>query len=953
MPYIPQKPKLPPLSIPSVPSVQTPAIDVNARQPLAASSLATKPPTHAANLQPQPPPPPPPTATTATAHAAPPPQKKDPFAKALSMIPPAQHEGFLASKEMLRALAPKDYDSSYDEGVAHAFLICGSDEWKTVLEKSQKFLASYDFIMSPHELIMAIAQCPSTSRDCILETLSSFVDINEKQFHVRSLHEIVLALKDCPAEKFHEITALAKSLIKNSNNGVLLPQILNFFNACTNAEQRDAMLAFLRDYFHRFPKPIQKDFQMVLDSFVNRPMSVEENFGFETPTSGPLLLGSITTASRFLVLGRADMIADAIRALLCCPDRETQESLTSLALQFKSKYGYYHPCGAIMEALLACEPASRSEIANYALGFIDVYHLPKAILAFRDCKTDEARQSAVSRITKSMDPQQTIVDDLLAAGITQEDAAFYAMAITTPMTTPLTHDQRQKIRSAVTSDPKLAKILSQYMVPTTMEFKDGGLNHNHFSTFFAKLLPDVHVPSDAMVVGRLTSIPSVDQAAVDRDLPHGSKLVAVHGRTLLFEIDGDPEHYLAIKLAKEGENTSDVSSGLRREVWMNHALLSLQDALGLESDIPQPLEQSMVQVTLPEEIRKRVEAQAARFGSNEFDLATDMTTGKVIAIQSIVSKDYHVYLNDPALSPAAFRDSSDRCLKDYARQMRAGLFHSAPADLFHNTESDRRYVWDSEIVVKAGAYNRSNEGAGRLDRPAAAVQTPNHRASGVADTKHIYTTSQLLTDHPNAKYFKREDFSKSVFREVYEDKEREAKFSLDHAPQAAAITAMGDVLLSWALTTADSWAKRRAKGTPGNQLDLADELLHGFVTFYAQYTGLSRAETETLLGSLIDFKRMGRQFEYFNSDEYIREAQQPGGIPQERWVELYGPHTKVTWEMKEGMRGWTRAGGFRHNKKNIDLGPVNGPMPCQELMRALYVTTQLAMTHATQADAAA
>lgn len=845
------------------------------------------------------------------------------------------------------------------EDVVSALLFCETRELRhRVTEATVACTESIEFTNDTHSIMRALAHCDDATCSDVVALIHPFAALSPSASY---LPDIIFGLIDCPTSVRADIVESFKPCCAHFPGGKYIGDVLSALSRCENKAERDALVGTMLKLFDA-----QFD-----HTTVKRAMDVLIQCHPETR------LSAIAQVDGFISDTWDDhALLYIMRAFRSCADERAQTCIAAFAHQCQQEFGPdIHPKLPTIMLVLASshDPHVRASTSDMLLRYMRTFQdscdnsLENIALALRDCKDESHRQSvmdvAVAYLEKNPDGQRDSTQLFLALAhyrLSPADAATFvqrtahnqsieqaatcvrqlhlqrAMATAgirdadVKMCTrvmgrvfakePLSPEDRKAIRDLITTDPRTANIISSYLVPTTMEFWDGGTNFNTYSSFFASLIPDVQAPADDAVRACMAATPVTSGPPVAVALPPG-KLVDVCGRTLLFEIPGDPDHYVAVKIAKQGENVDDATSGLRREEWMNRVLTTMRGPLGLESEIPRAIAPGVASVVLDADMRARIEAQATRLGGLEFEAAVDDTTGHAVAIQSIVPKGYHRYLNDPDMSPEAFRQASDQCLRDYARLCKAGIYHSAPADFFHNKEHERRYVWNSE-EVPASAANRATEGPGRLHNAFGSVLHPNLRETGPADFKHMIPQSELLTAHPNAGFFA------SV----------EA-----HASEIATITSVGDLLLSWSLIVVDRWAQRASQGKSGTEAELAEEMRHGFIVFYAQYKEMSPESAAQLLDSFIDFPRMAQQFAYFTSGQFVSDAQKPGGISQERWHDLYGDRTSVLWLMEEGMRGWSRAGGWRYDSKHIDLGPVNGPFPCPELMKALYFTTHWAM----------
>lgn len=586
-------------------------------------------------------------------------------------------------------------------------------------------------------------------------------------------------------------------------------------------------------------------------------------------------------------------LLDIPRLLACCGDPHTRMVITDCITQYLDHYqGNTSNVSDIITALI-----------RYPL--LEPMH-PDVMSALAGQATPIEFAQRIKRAH--------VYAALQASGVDQHSDAAHAYAMVLvpvdPRTQPSPAD-RHMILDAMRRFPEVAKVMSRDLETLFVEFYDSGNNGNSFTPFFHQFVPDVRLPSDALLKARMAQIaPNVDAPVA---LALDAQPTAACGRTLIFHMPDDPPGYhTTIKLPKTGENVDDATSGLRREEWMDRVVHSMRNEMGLEGALPQPAATSMVRIQLTPHMLALVEQESARFGGKEFEIAYNHDTGEAVGLRTLAPDGYHTYLSDPSLTPDQLRSASAINLRDYARLLRAGCVHGAPSDLCHNSNDQRPFIWNTEEVFKVSA-NIFGDGPGRLDRAIYSARTANMRTCGPADLKHCFPVSAILEDHPRADFY-------TPIRE--------------HAAEIATIGSMGDILLSWVLVMTDSWLKRRELG-PEMTIDLGTELHLGFAEFYATYAGISRDEALVFLASIIDFARMAHQITYFSTDAYAKEAAQPGGITKERWAELYGPLTDVTWRMADGSRGWIPTRGWLFDGMHRDWGPVNGPMPCQELMKAL------------------
>lgn len=460
---------------------------------------------------------------------------------------------------------------------------------------------------------------------------------------------------------------------------------------------------------------------------------------------------------------------------------------------------------------------------------------------------------------------------------------------------------------------KILRQLARFARVTQIIFRDSGTcqsTHSLIHRSLRHVAQISHKPKVAKSPNQTLPPPK----AVSLATLLAGRQVTTNGRTLMTV---DPENEttrLNIKLAKQGEGKA-----LKNELLWNRHLRRRAKALGLSSALPQagPYRTTIAFTDIPIEVGRSVANQALRFGSQEFSL--DTQKGITAGLAYRPPAGYQVYLNNPLLNLDGFRKSSDANLRDSAILAANGYYNAAPSDFLHNTGQARRYLWNADEI----GPQRGN-GAGHLHAFRLGVASPNFRASGLADFKHYLTAQELLARHPNREFF-----------------------ATSPNPQAVAhVSCLGDTLLSWALTVADSQIRRRDarrhSTTAIQLLDLSTEYAHGFATFLSAYTGLTPAQaSDALAAAGIDFTRLARQVEYFCEGQYIAEVKEGGCLPLERLRELYGTGVLVSSaQMTEG-RGYDADKGWVYDGKNPDLGNINGPLPLTELIGAIYWLTGL------------
>jgi hypothetical protein len=208
-------------------------------------------------------------------------------------------------------------------------------------------------------------------------------------------------------------------------------------------------------------------------------------------------------------------------------------------------------------------------------------------------------------------------------------------------------------------------------------------------------------------------------------------------------------------------------------------------------------------------------------------------------------------------------------------------------------------------------------GAGRLHAWEKTVEYPNMRLSGPSDFSEMVTLDELIAlTHPH---------SINMLNNLQ-------RFSPIERKKIILANSIGNYLLAWVLNE----GKRLKRKNKLNWQDtkemstLAESIRKVYSTAYQAFSGRS----DTDISRLIDWNIFAKQMAFFMTDAYIVPLEQKN-LP----ADLYSPDTFIEYEMNiETSRGWT-CKGWMIDGENPDLGPVNGPIPLQELIKANYVYT--------------
>ena len=366
--------------------------------------------------------------------------------------------------------------------------------------------------------------------------------------------------------------------------------------------------------------------------------------------------------------------------------------------------------------------------------------------------------------------------------------------------------------------------------------------------------------------------------------------------------------------------SNETYSDFIREAEIQIAIQRNKSELGLESSFPTPIIRgnqaifSFNKGSLSEEIQQKLNEVIQQHIQAGKEFRLKEIRGHYVAVVDIAEDEgYFNYLNNKELSDEEFLQASKKSMRDLMKLAKHGLFHTALVDLFHNVEQrgrpDRgRYLWMSDIIRQMA----TRSGAGRLNAWRESVKYPNCRESGIADWEHVYTLEDIMNNENVAPWLSPLDRFGNKKENFY------------------VANYLGDYMLTFALLTADRMF-RRGELDWQNPDKLANTLKEIFMAGYREFTG-----KEDIADS-INWDRMAKQIAFFCSNAYVGYVAPnadrryiPEGIYSAGTEVRFGAYREGTWSDEIG---WSNAQGHRH------LGPTNGPIPLQELIRTLYIMT--------------
>lgn len=511
-------------------------------------------------------------------------------------------------------------------------------------------------------------------------------------------------------------------------------------------------------------------------------------------------------------------------------------------------------------------------------------------------------------------------------------------------------------------DERALAMINTHVGLKRMELRYDGFAKNTASSFAEGLLggypaiATLHAPEGFPVKRDIAGAALAGKATLDEMIPEGYALDqeigngGVLGRTLVYR-SADGKKRIAFKLQKKGEDPGLLDYENQMFEYANKN----RDSLGLVSDYPAPHffdGQRMAKVKdIPAEVKDRLVVAVENSGG--FYTFTAYETG---------SEDYFTYVTDITW-PSRFNAAVSRSTHDLFVLARYGIIHTELLGMAHTPDPSRpdsgQYIPDVDIRKpdpvqvsgREGVYYIKN-GPGRLHRwIKGATEYANARASGLADL--MWEKISALSEEGNSA-------TKHLGR--FEGRREKEFYSLSVFNTAHFLN---EYLLSAALLIGRNWRENQLF-TPGAPQALAKEMKYVFMTSAATYLHWGAADPRLEgLARTVDWERLAGQMALFMAEgepysKYLFERP----ISAQELTELFGDavvnlpyfsdERQLLPEYHINNRIWSA------NAQDPDLGPYNGPMPLQELMKATMVFSAFmvaknndeAMMAAPQADLA-
>ncbi|MCP4651829.1 MAG: hypothetical protein GY858_00365 [Candidatus Omnitrophica bacterium] len=453
-----------------------------------------------------------------------------------------------------------------------------------------------------------------------------------------------------------------------------------------------------------------------------------------------------------------------------------------------------------------------------------------------------------------------------------------------------------------------------------IDFSDGGDSPANYNTYSEAALSDNQPP-------KLEVLPSELPQKQARQLKEFSKLdsldgflegavlLRAQGRTLVYKTREGK--ILCVKVLKDKENPNDL--------FYEHQLIEYiyqhKGNLGLKGQYPKALLVNGQRVNRVASLSEGALAALNGQASKEGEALTPDHRYKHYTLMAyeLDNEDYLTYLNDSELDIEQFKGALLTSIHDLFVLGRHGLLHTDLIELFHNLGQNRRFQWMIAIIQQV----MSRSGTGRLHAWPSSVKYPNSRISGVADFANVFNL---------------EDIANPSNKDVPDILHSLQRFG-PSASNFYLASYLGDYLFASTLMIG-SYLRET------NQLDIdsiesINQLQSIMKEMFEQaYTSFSGRQASGRTIDLINWERLAKQMAYFmaEGDEYADDL-----IKNSIRSELYevNPDYSESYEGSRGFKTMEKDGkrGYYFDDVNPDLGPVNGPLPLQELVKALYVVT--------------
>lgn len=485
-----------------------------------------------------------------------------------------------------------------------------------------------------------------------------------------------------------------------------------------------------------------------------------------------------------------------------------------------------------------------------------------------------------------------------------------------------------KLFNKVMENPAAAKkVVDEIPHLKSIEFFDGGESKDNWSDIAEILLGKLPEPNERNPIHDLSyKIPNkkYQRPAFPPDFlsltkNYGLRFVKLLGRSILLQ---DPQGVmLAVKIQKANEKEAD----LIQEYDTVRFLRTHKEELNLESDFPTPL--SVSQLT----------------GINDW-LSTQTTPDEIAKFKKMVGDeairsayiykvdkhcDYFTYLYDVRLSDEAFERANDRVVNDLFLLLGKGIVFHQLADIFHNLEHQDYREDKGRYIVLANLLVYDEQGTGRLTGWKKAVEFPNLRASGLADMgdrisiNDLIRNSKRVKDYYSASWYKH---TKCTGNYLLSNVMAEYQYIL------LLIAGVRGCGLTEKIKQKNLPEKKKKALIDSVWRKLAERVMKNCVLAVSLLTHQSKEEIHALLKTFVNVDQLGKQMQYWMTDEYIADILQnrirKDIYDENVWVKVDNDHFRAGTFNEES--------GSAIDGINPDLGFVNGQEPIKQANELFY-----------------
>lgn len=274
------------------------------------------------------------------------------------------------------------------------------------------------------------------------------------------------------------------------------------------------------------------------------------------------------------------------------------------------------------------------------------------------------------------------------------------------------------------------------------------------------------------------------------------------------------------------------------------------------------------------------------------------------------SHETFIFLNDPSIEYETFCLARRNFLRGTAHQIRNGIY-PVLADMFHNEDTKRQYI------VLTALLSRLPDDAGRLDAVTKGFRHPNVRLSGNVDYDDFYYEEELRLDP--------------------------TKKSADIDPARATpwklrANAIAELILVDACLILTRWHSQGIINYKDPHLvsELTMLLQEAAGIIASSYAGQKEEDARhffTHCGTI--WEKLAKQllwsFQQNQAGLVGLEKQNPD------LSDLYDPRTKVDARQAKDAPNWVKGAGPMSDKRHLDIGLFNGPLPWTELQKHWYI----------------